>query len=110
VVSVLSAFARMDFDPWQQAADFAQLPKAVARTRLATMIATLPGMLLSPLEPETIAARLIDLLPVSPRPAEAVQTTAASQGRWWAPPSLAGRATRRFSSRPCSPLDTLCNC
>ena len=32
MVSVLTAFARLDFDPWQQAADFVRLPKEAAKT------------------------------------------------------------------------------
>jgi len=68
IVSVLTAFARLNFEPWQQAADFASLPRDVAKTRLAAMIATLPGMSPTSSEPSTVAARLIALLPVSGRP------------------------------------------
>jgi hypothetical protein len=68
VISVLTAFARMDFDPWKQAADFARLPKDVARTKLAALIATLPGMSPDRSEPGTVAARLIALLPGAAQP------------------------------------------
>jgi hypothetical protein len=63
VVSVLTAFARLDFDPWQQASNFARLPKEAAKTQLAAMLAGLPGMSLSGPEPGTVAARLVALLP-----------------------------------------------
>jgi hypothetical protein len=63
VVSVLTAFARLDFDPWQQAADLARLPKEAAKTRLVAVLATLPGMASSHAEPSAVAARLIQLLP-----------------------------------------------
>ena len=69
VVSVLSAFARLDFDPWQKAAEFARLPAGPARTKLAAMIATLPGMSSELTQTETIAARLIALLSGSVPPA-----------------------------------------
>ena len=69
VVSVLTAFARLDFDPRQQAADLARLPKEKAKTKLAGIIMTLPGMLPSQIEPSTLAARLIPLLPPQHRPA-----------------------------------------
>ena len=79
IVSVLTAFARLNFEPWQQAADFASLPRDLAKARLAEMIATLPGMSPTSSEPGTVAARLIALLPVSARPSgRAVQPTVAS--------------------------------
>lgn len=74
VVSVLTALARLDFDPWQQAADFARLPKEAAKAQLAAMLAGLPGMSLSGPEPGTVAARLVALLPAPSRPAAASRT------------------------------------
>jgi hypothetical protein len=80
IVSVLTAFARLNFEPWQKAADFASLPKDVAKTRLAAMIATLPGMSPTSSEPGMVAARLIALLPASARPSgPAVQPTLVSR-------------------------------
>ncbi|MEO9228496.1 MAG: hypothetical protein ABI216_06045 [Devosia sp.] len=74
VVSVLTALARLDFDPWQQAADFARLPKEAAKAQLAAMLAGLPGMSLSGPEPGIVAARLVALLPAPSRPAAASRT------------------------------------
>jgi hypothetical protein len=62
-LSVLSALARQDIDPWQEAANLAGLTKAFATLRLASMIAALPDGPSAHREPETIAARLIALLP-----------------------------------------------
>ncbi|MEP7241390.1 MAG: hypothetical protein ABI697_10935 [Devosia sp.] len=83
VVSVLTAFARMNFDPWQKAADFARLPRELAKTKLSAMLAALPGMSLTGPEPGTIAARLVALLPAQTRPVP------GSRGAWrgTAPPA-----------------------
>jgi hypothetical protein len=42
-LSVLSALARLDLDPWQEAAELSELPKGTATQRLAALIARLPG-------------------------------------------------------------------
>jgi hypothetical protein len=76
IISVLTAFARLDFDPWQQAADFARLPREAAKTRMAEMIALLPGMSPARSEPRAIAERLVALLPGPASPA-------ASSGEAW---------------------------
>jgi hypothetical protein len=62
-LSVLSALARLDIDPWQEAAELARLPREAATKRLALSIAALPDAPLPHLEHGTIAARLIALLP-----------------------------------------------
>jgi hypothetical protein len=41
-VSVMSAFARRNVDPWQEAARLSQLPRDVATRELCAMIAELP--------------------------------------------------------------------
>lgn len=63
LVSVLSALARQDVDPWQEAAKLAQLPVETATQRLASLIGSLsdPGSFY--LDSPKIAARLIALLP-----------------------------------------------
>ena len=62
-LSVLSALARLEVDPWQEAAKLAGLPGATATERLASLIALLPDEPLMHRDPETIAARLVALLP-----------------------------------------------
>ena len=73
LLTVLSALARLDLDPWQEAANFAGMPKQTAIQRLASMVAALPDEPSACREPSKSAARLIALLPrrdelsVSPR-------------------------------------------
>ena len=62
-LSVLSALARLELDPWQEAAELAQLPRESAIQRLALSIAALAGGPPPHLEHGIIAARLIALLP-----------------------------------------------
>jgi hypothetical protein len=62
-LSVLSALARLDLDPWQEAAELSELPKDTATQRLASLIARLPGGRWTPTDSRSIAHRLIELLP-----------------------------------------------
>jgi hypothetical protein len=62
-VSVLSALARHNVDPWQEAAHLAQMPKRAAVARLASMILTVNSDLTPQRPAELIATRLIELLP-----------------------------------------------
>lgn len=61
-LSVLSALARLNLDPWQQAAELRDMPRATATKRLAELIAQLPGV---PANRDlvVISDRLIQLLP-----------------------------------------------
>ena len=62
-LSVLSALARMDVDPWEEATRLAAMPKAIAgRTLVATLDRVL-GKSSNPSETEVIAGRLVQLLP-----------------------------------------------
>jgi hypothetical protein len=63
LLSVVSALARLDVDPWQEAASLAQLPGTTATRRLASLIAALPDRPSAHLDPGAIAARLIARLP-----------------------------------------------
>jgi len=63
LLSVVSALARLDVDPWQETARLAQLPGASATQRLAWLVAALPDRPSAHQDPRTIAARLIGLLP-----------------------------------------------
>lgn len=62
-LSVLSALARLDIDPWAEAATLAALPQKTAAKRLAWFIQSLPSA--APLHQDAgeMAARLIVLLP-----------------------------------------------
>jgi hypothetical protein len=65
-LSVLSALARLDLDPWREAAELSQLPKGVAAARLERLIARLPRGRWDEADLGAIADRLIALLPGLP--------------------------------------------
>jgi hypothetical protein len=62
-LSVVSVLARMDLDPWQEAATLAALPEELAAQRLAPLLAALPQPTLQQTSAATMAARLVALLP-----------------------------------------------
>jgi hypothetical protein len=63
VVSVVSALACLDVDPWAEAASLARLPRDAATRRLTALIASLPERPFPNLDLGTIAAGLIARLP-----------------------------------------------
>jgi hypothetical protein len=63
-LSVISALARLDLDPWREGARLAGLPKAAALQALTPMIAALRGGRWERSEIPAIASRLVQLLPV----------------------------------------------
>jgi len=71
-LSVLSALARLNLDPWQEAAELSELPKGIAAARLERLIARLPGGRWDEADLGAIADRLIALLPSLSRAAERV--------------------------------------
>lgn len=60
LLSVVSAMARSNVDPWREAAQLAQLPANAATRKLTLLIAALPG---TRFDAGAIAARLVALLP-----------------------------------------------
>ena len=65
-LSVISALARLDLDPWEEAAALAGLAREPAAQRLASLLAKLPyGPSVRP-DPGTTSARLVALLPRRP--------------------------------------------
>ena len=81
LLSVLSAFARLDVDPWLEAANLARMPVAAATERMISLIASLPDRPSAQQDSATIAARLIALLPHggdSQSPVGAISVTAAN--------------------------------
>ena len=62
-LSVLSALARMDVDPWEEATKLAAMPRAIAQSTLISTLDLLSGRSWKPAEAEVVAARLIRLLP-----------------------------------------------
>jgi hypothetical protein len=63
LLSVLSALARLDIDPWQEAATLTRMSRDKAVWRMAALIETLPGEPSAHLNAKTIATRLVALLP-----------------------------------------------
>ena len=62
-LSVLSALARMDVDPWEEAARLAKLSTPDAERTLISTLNLFPGKRQRSAETELLAARLIALLP-----------------------------------------------
>lgn len=62
-VSVLSTLARLGLDPWDEAADLADLPRADARTRLERLLARFGDVPALRKDQGTIIPRLLELLP-----------------------------------------------
>ena len=66
-LSIVSLLARMDLDPWQEAARLASLPIEAAAQKLASLLLPVPS--LKPADAPTMATRLIALLPRRTDPA-----------------------------------------
>src|SRR5271166_284391 len=67
-LSVMSALARQNVDPWHEAARLSQLPRDVATQELCAMIGELPLGAPNRASPRSIAERLIAPLPLSAGP------------------------------------------
>jgi hypothetical protein len=63
LLTVLSALARQDVDPWQEAAALARMPREAATDRMTKFIAALPERPPALRDPGAIAARLVAFLP-----------------------------------------------
>ena len=64
-LSVLSALARRDVDPWQEAASLAHMPSATAALRLTALISALPDGSIKNIRAKAIVDDLVALLPKS---------------------------------------------
>jgi hypothetical protein len=62
-LSVLSALARMNLDPWEEASRLAAMHKAIAQRALVSILDSVPNRNWEPSEAGAIAARLVGLLP-----------------------------------------------
>ena len=62
-LTVLSALARMEVDPWEEASKLTQLPQESAVTELASLLGAFRNAPVVGLDPARIAAPLIALLP-----------------------------------------------
>ena len=90
-LSVLSALARMNVDPREEATRLAAMPKAIAEKTLLSIFDAVSGRSWKSPEAAAIAARLIRLLPQPSEAATVAATTTAqgpAQGKsyksyWW---------------------------
>jgi len=64
-VSVISALARTNVDPWEEAIRLAAMPKAIAEKTLLSILDLVSGRSWKSPEAAAIAARLVRLLPQS---------------------------------------------
>jgi len=62
-LTVLSFLARLNLDPWDEAARLNQLSREAAAADLATRVAALPEGPAGPIDAQAVAARLAALLP-----------------------------------------------
>lgn len=86
ILTVLSAFARLGVDPWQESARLGQLSTDKATQRLTVIISGLPEGRWAQSDAETIAARLVRLLPAK----------RTSRPPSWAPASREPRVSSRL--------------
>ena len=85
-LSLLSALARLDLDPWAEAARLAALPGEAAIEQLSALISPHAAGFEAPLDPAAIAARLIALLPPQSSrgtSSPALGTVLGAFDRWW---------------------------
>jgi len=83
-LSVLSGLARMNLDPWDEAARLAALPTSEAEGTLVSTLNLLPGHPPKSSETEILASRLVALLP---KAAEATTAKVASAVEGHQPPA-----------------------
>jgi hypothetical protein len=69
-LALASILGRMSLDPWSEAASLAAMPAAQAARKLASLIEAMPDNSLLRPESNTLAERLIKLLPVLPAPSK----------------------------------------
>ncbi len=84
-LSILSALARLDLDPWKEAETLAQLPRDLASQRLSALLRQLPGAPIGADPGDPLWTQTLGLLPNKTAPAapEGVGTSGrAAASRW----------------------------
>jgi hypothetical protein len=90
-LSVLSALARQDIDPWTEAARLSRLPEETAVEQIIALLDALPRRIVASLDHMKVASRLSALLPrstapnlsgVRPAAAAGAQSPAARAFNW----------------------------
>jgi hypothetical protein len=64
-LTVVSVLARLDLDPWAEAAKFARMPGGIATQKLAELLSRFPEIPLARTDSAKVAARLTALLPTN---------------------------------------------
>ena len=83
LLSVLSALARLDVDPWQEAATLTKMPAPDTTLRLTSLLLSLPSDATTMLAPSTVL-RLIALLPKEPlRDSRPREMSVSVTARYW---------------------------
>jgi len=86
-LSVLSALARINVDPWDEATKLAAMPRAIAQSTLISTLDLLSGRNWKPAEAEVVAERLIQLLPQGGEMAESsagkIAAVRAQRTNYW---------------------------
>jgi hypothetical protein len=87
-LSVLSALARFNVDPWEEAARLAAMPKQIAETTLLSILDLVSGRSWKSSEAAAAAAQLVRLLPrldeaAATATADARTGTAHRTNYWW---------------------------
>ena len=83
LLSVLSALARLDVDPWQEAATLTKMPAQGATRRLTSHLSSLPSGAAALSAPSTVLS-LISLLPEdSPSGRPPRDTSISVKARYW---------------------------
>jgi hypothetical protein len=77
-LSVISALARMNVDPWEEATRLAAMPKAIAEKTLLSILDVVSGRSWKSPEAAAVAARLVRLLPQPGEPAAIAATATAN--------------------------------
>ncbi len=91
-LSVLSALARMNVDPWEEATRLAAMPKAIAEKTLLSILDLVSGKSWKSPEAAAIAARLVRLLP-QPGEAGAANTAAGTANAATGPAKASAQRT-----------------
>lgn len=90
-VTVLSMFARLGVDPWDEASDLAKMPEVPARQRLEALLARFKDVPTTVAERGSIALGLLVFLPKqvkSSRPSPKSPKDPATPAARWSLPSL----------------------
>jgi hypothetical protein len=87
-LSVISALARTNVDPWEEATRLAAMPKAIAEKALLSILDLVSGRSWKSPEAAAIAARLVRLLPqageaTTVAATETAQTSPAQRKSYW---------------------------